>query len=89
MPKKSENEPRFFPRPEDFRAWLATHHATADSLWVGFYRRDSGLPSMTWQESVDEALCHGWIDGVRKRRDETSYTIRFTRRRPASIWRRN
>ncbi len=53
---------------------------------VGFYRRDSGLPSLTWQESVDEALCHGWIDGVRKRRDETSYTIRFTRRRPASIW---
>jgi uncharacterized protein YdeI (YjbR/CyaY-like superfamily) len=66
-------EPTFFANPADFRAWLEAHHATASELLVGFYKTGSGQPSITWLESVDEALCFGWIDGVRKRRDDTSY----------------
>jgi uncharacterized protein YdeI (YjbR/CyaY-like superfamily) len=62
------------------------NHATATELWVGFYKKDSGKPSITWPESVDEALCFGWIDGIRKGVDEISYQIRFTPRRRASIW---
>jgi uncharacterized protein YdeI (YjbR/CyaY-like superfamily) len=76
----------FFKTPAEFRKWLAKNHATAAELWVGFYKRDSGKPSITWPESVDEALCVGWIDGIRKNLDETSYTIRFTRRKTGSIW---
>jgi uncharacterized protein YdeI (YjbR/CyaY-like superfamily) len=76
----------FFATPADLRRWFAKHHATADLLWVGFYKRDTGRTSVTWQESVDEALCVGWIDGIRKRIDESSYKIRFTPRRPGSIW---
>lgn len=79
-------EPVFFAKPEQFRRWLAKRHVTADELLVGFHKTDSGLPSLTWPESVDEALCVGWIDGIRKRVDECSYTIRFTPRRPGSIW---
>jgi uncharacterized protein YdeI (YjbR/CyaY-like superfamily) len=78
--------PQFFQTPADFRTWLEKNHATATELWVGFYKRDSGNPSITWPESVDQALCFGWIDGVRKRVDETSYQIRFTPRRRGSIW---
>jgi uncharacterized protein YdeI (YjbR/CyaY-like superfamily) len=78
--------PKFFATPALFRAWLAKHHETADELLVGFHRKDSGKASITWPESVDEALCHGWIDGVRRGLDETSYTIRFTPRRARSIW---
>jgi uncharacterized protein YdeI (YjbR/CyaY-like superfamily) len=70
----------------DFRSWLDKNHATALRLWVGFYRKDSGKPSITWPESVDEALCFGWIDGIRKRVDAISYQIRFTPRRRGSIW---
>jgi uncharacterized protein YdeI (YjbR/CyaY-like superfamily) len=76
----------FFRRPADFRKWLERNHATARELLVGFHKKDSGKPSVTWQESVDEALCFGWIDGVRKRVDEASYTIRFTPRKPTSTW---
>ena len=76
----------FFPTPAAFRTWLTRHHAGADVLLVGFYKKDSGRPSITWPESVDEALCYGWIDGVRKGIDEVSYTIRFTPRRPGSTW---
>ncbi len=76
----------FFERQADWREWLTEHHGSAGELLVGFRKKGSGLPSMTWPESVDEALCHGWIDGVRKRIDETSYLIRFTPRRPGSIW---
>ena len=76
----------FFKTPAEFRKWLAKNHATAVELWVGFYKKDSGKPSITWPESVDEALCVGWIDGIRKNLDETSYTIRFTRRKAGSIW---
>ncbi|HEY7284128.1 MAG TPA: YdeI/OmpD-associated family protein [Vicinamibacterales bacterium] len=79
-------KPRFFKTPADFRAWLAKNHASADELLVGFYKKSSGRPSITWQESVDEALCAGWIDGVRRRIDDDSYSIRFTPRRKGSIW---
>src|SRR5262245_33945477 len=79
-------KPKFFRTPSAFRAWLAKHHATADALWVGFYKKGSGKPSMTWSESVDEALCFGWIDGIRKSIDAVSYTIRFTPRKSGSIW---
>ena len=79
-------KPRFFKTAADFGRWLAEHHATETELLVGFWKRDSGKPSMTWPESVDEALCVGWIDAVRKSIDEHSYTIRFTRRKPGSIW---
>jgi uncharacterized protein YdeI (YjbR/CyaY-like superfamily) len=78
--------PRFFAAPDEWRAWLARHHATAPELWVGFHKKDSGRPSITWPESVDQALCFGWIDGVRKRIDEASYVIRFTPRRKGSTW---
>jgi uncharacterized protein YdeI (YjbR/CyaY-like superfamily) len=76
----------YFKSPADFRKWLEKHHATKDELWVGFYKKDTGKPSLTWPESVDEALCFGWIDGIRKRVDEECYTIRFTPRRRGSIW---
>jgi uncharacterized protein YdeI (YjbR/CyaY-like superfamily) len=77
---------RFFATPNDFRAWLEKNHATADELWVGFHKKATGLPSITWPESVDEALCFGWIDGVRRSLDATSYAIRFSPRRPVSTW---
>ena len=82
MPPK----PTFFPTPADFRAWLEAHHDKFRELLVGFYKKDSGKPSITWPESVAVALCFGWIDGVRKSIDETSYTIRFTPRKPTSTW---
>jgi len=78
--------PRFFRAPSAFRAWLTKNHETTSELLVGFHKRGSGKPSLTWPESVDEALCFGWIDGVRKRLDDDSYTIRFTPRRKQSIW---
>ncbi|MFL5520769.1 MAG: YdeI/OmpD-associated family protein [Gemmatimonadales bacterium] len=78
--------PRFFATAAAFRAWLDTHHDRETELLVGFHKKGSGKPSMTWPESVDEALCYGWIDGVRRSLDEDSYTIRFTPRRPGSIW---
>jgi uncharacterized protein YdeI (YjbR/CyaY-like superfamily) len=79
-------KPTFFRSPAEFRAWLEEHHATARELLVGFYKTDSGTPSITWPESVDEALCFGWIDGVRRRVDDHSYTIRFTPRKTGSVW---
>jgi uncharacterized protein YdeI (YjbR/CyaY-like superfamily) len=78
--------PRFFRTPAAFRAWLDANHARATELLVGFHRKDSGRASLTWPESVDEALCYGWIDGVRRSIDEHSYSIRFTPRKPKSIW---
>lgn len=71
-----------------FRTWLSRWHAARDELWVGYWRKSTGRPSMTWEESVDEALCYGWIDGIRKRLDEEAYTIRFTPRRKNSNWSR-
>lgn len=78
--------PTFFESAPLFRAWLEANHSTAAELIVGFRKVGTGLPSMTWSESVDEALCFGWIDGVRKRIDDESYLIRFTPRRSGSIW---
>jgi uncharacterized protein YdeI (YjbR/CyaY-like superfamily) len=78
--------PIFFAAPTELRAWLEEHHATAREQWVGFYKVGSGRPSITWPESVDEALCYGWIDGLRKSIDDASYMIRFTPRKPTSIW---
>jgi len=84
--KAAPAAPRFFATPAAWRAWLERHHATGTELWVGFRRRGSGLPSITWPESVDEALCFGWIDGLRRSLDEAGYVIRFTPRKPKSIW---
>ena len=78
--------PTFFATPAEWRAWLEQHHATTPELLVGFHKKGSGKPSITWPESVDEALCFGWIDGVRKSIDDTSYTIRFTPRKRGSTW---
>ncbi|HSY52196.1 MAG TPA: YdeI/OmpD-associated family protein [Thermoanaerobaculia bacterium] len=79
-------EPHFFETPAAFRNWLEKNHSSASELLVGFHKRDSGKPSLTWPESVDQALCFGWIDGVRKRIDDVSYSIRFTPRKSASNW---
>lgn len=79
-------KPTFFKDQIAFRKWLEKHNSKASELLVGFHKVGSGKPSMTWPESVDQALCFGWIDGVRKRTDDTSYTIRFTPRKPTSIW---
>lgn len=78
--------PTFFEVPEQFRRWLKEHHATASELWVGFHKKGSGRSSLTWPESVDEALCFGWIDGIRKSLGDDSYVIRFTPRKKGSIW---
>lgn len=79
-------EPTFFADQHQFRKWLIKNYKKETELLVGFYKTSSGKPSMTWPESVDQALCFGWIDAVRRSRDEESYTIRFTRRKPDSIW---
>ncbi|HXT61436.1 MAG TPA: YdeI/OmpD-associated family protein [Pyrinomonadaceae bacterium] len=79
-------KPRFFKTPAAFRKWLAANHDKSKELWVGFYKKETGKPSITWPESVDEALCFGWIDGIRKKFDEESYVIRFTPRKKESIW---
>ena len=79
-------KPRFFKTPAAFRKWLEKNAATKSELIVGYYKVGSGRPSMTWPESVDEALCFGWIDGIRRRIDEEAYQIRFTPRKPTSTW---
>jgi uncharacterized protein YdeI (YjbR/CyaY-like superfamily) len=79
-------KPKFFRTAGYFRHWLQHHHDSAPELLVGFHKVTSGRPSITWTESVDEALCFGWIDGVRRRLDAASYSVRFTPRRPGSIW---
>jgi len=75
-----------FKSAASFRAWLKKNHASATELQVGFYKKSSGKPGMTYQESIDEALCFGWIDGIIRKLDEYSYTHRFTPRKPSSIW---
>ncbi|HST12974.1 MAG TPA: YdeI/OmpD-associated family protein [Terriglobales bacterium] len=84
--KSPAAKPIFFATPTDFRAWLEKNHAIELELSVGFHKRDSGKPSITWPESVDAALCYGWIDGVRNSIDAVSYRIRFTPRKPTSTW---
>jgi uncharacterized protein YdeI (YjbR/CyaY-like superfamily) len=79
-------EPIYFASPEEFRAWLEAHHETEKELLVGYHKKGTGKPTMTWPESVDEALCYGWIDGVRRSVDDERYMIRFTPRKARSIW---
>lgn len=79
-------KPQFFATPQEFRVWLNKNHKTATELSVGFYKVKSGKASMSWSESVDQALCFGWIDGVRNSIDDESYRIRFTPRKKDSIW---
>ena len=79
-------QPEFFSSPEKFRQWLERNHDSATELFLGFHKKSSGKKSITYAEALDEALCFGWIDGVRKSFDETSYTIRFTPRKRGSIW---
>ncbi len=78
--------PFFFASQDEFRAWLERNHGSETELFVGFYKAGSGKQNMTWSQSVDQALCFGWIDGVRKSIDDISYCIRFTPRKPGSNW---
>src|SRR5207247_3249774 len=77
---------KYFKSAHDFRRWLEKNHAITQELWVGYHKKSSRQPSITWPESVDEALCFGWIDGIRKSVDDLRYTSRFTPRRRGSIW---
>ena len=79
-------EPAFFATEADFRRWLAANHATAPELLVGFWKKSSGKASIDWPQARDQALCFGWIDGIRKSLGDDAYTIRFTPRRKGSIW---
>ena len=79
-------KPVYFKDQFEFRQWLAENHADKNELLVGFYKISTGKPSMTWSESVDQAICYGWIDGIRKTVDAESYCIRFTPRKPTSTW---
>ena len=78
--------PHFFASPAEFREWLRENHAVATELWVGYHKKKTGRPSLTWEQSVEQALCFGWIDGIRKPVDEERFTIRFTPRKPKSGW---
>ena len=79
-------EIKFFKTPEQLRRWISNNYNIEDELWIGFYKKATGKQSITWPEAVDEALCFGWIDGIRKRIDDISYKIRFTPRRQNSNW---
>lgn len=79
-------KPSFFPSAAGFRGWLDRHHASAAELLAGFHKKESGRGGITYPEALDAALCYGWIDGVRKRFDAESYTVRFTPRKPGSLW---
>jgi uncharacterized protein YdeI (YjbR/CyaY-like superfamily) len=88
MPEVSRNQIKFFKSARELRRWFERHHESVKELWVGYHKKDTGIASITWPESVDEALCFGWIDGIRKSVDGGSYTSRFTPRRPTSVWSR-
>lgn len=75
-----------FETPADLRTWLERNHGERDALWVGYWKKTTGRLSITWEESVDVALCFGWIDGIRQRIDDEAYTVRFTPRRRGSTW---
>ena len=79
-------EPRFFATQSELRKWFQTHHQTETEIWIGYYKKATGIPSIDWPQSVDEAICFGWIDGIRRKIDEKSYKIRFTPRNPKSHW---
>lgn len=76
----------FFASPAEWGAWLAENHATSNGVWLKFFKKASGLKSISYAEALDEALCHGWIDGQRKPFDATAYLVKFTPRRPKSLW---
>jgi uncharacterized protein YdeI (YjbR/CyaY-like superfamily) len=82
----TESDPIFFRNPAEYRKWLEKNHATAKELWIGYYKKATGKPSLTWEQTVDESLCFGWIDGIRKSIDEVSFKQRVTPRRPTSVW---
>ena len=86
MATTDSQKPRFFGTPAALGAWFAKNAAAESELFVDFHKRGSGHASITWPESEDEALCVGWVDGVRKSIDEDAYKIRFTPRKPTSIW---
>jgi uncharacterized protein YdeI (YjbR/CyaY-like superfamily) len=86
--KGSESDPIFFKGPHEFRKWLAKNHDKADELWIGYWKKSTGKPSLTWPQTVDEVLCFGWIDGIRKSIDADSFKQRVTPRRAKSIWSR-
>lgn len=85
-PGRSPDDPLFFPTPADLRAWLEANHDRVDEIWIGLYKKATGRPSVTWPEVVDQLLCYGWIDGIRKSRDAESYIHRVTPRRKGSTW---
>jgi uncharacterized protein YdeI (YjbR/CyaY-like superfamily) len=86
MVKLVPHDVRFLASPAELRDWFDANHETADELWLGYWKKATGRPSLTWSEAVDEALCVGWIDGVRQRLDDVSHAQRFTPRRKGSIW---
>jgi len=86
MKPGSESKPLFFKSPGEYRRWLEKNHESAKELWIGFWKKATGKPSLTWQQVVDESLCFGWIDGIRKSIDEDSFKQRVTPRRKTSIW---
>ena len=86
MTTGSESKPLFFKSPEEYRRWLEKNHESAKELWIGFWKKATGKPSVTWQQVVDESLCFGWIDGIRKSIDADSFKQRVTPRRATSIW---
>ena len=86
MPSPPKSSLVFFPTPNDFRKWLAKNHDKEEVLQVGYYKKATGKPSVTWEETVDQALCFGWIDGIRHAIDEECYTVRFTPRKKGSNW---
>ncbi|MDN5200339.1 YdeI/OmpD-associated family protein [Fulvivirgaceae bacterium BMA10] len=79
-------EPTFFEKQADLREWFEKNHNKVEALWVGYYKKGTGIPSIDWSQSVDEAICFGWIDGIRKKIDDQTYKIRFTPRKPRSHW---
>jgi len=85
-PTKTQPNPIFFAKPSELHTWLEKNHDKASEIWVGFHKKSSGKPSITWPESVDEALCFGWIDSVRRSVNDTSYANRFTKRKARSTW---
>ncbi len=84
--KGSESNPLFFKSQAEYRSWLEKHHDKSAELWIGFWRKSTGKPSLTWEQVVDESLCFGWIDGIRKSIDADSFKQRVTPRRSTSIW---
>ncbi|WP_462186290.1 YdeI/OmpD-associated family protein [Frankia sp. CcWB2] len=86
MSSSPEPKATYFADPDEWRSWLEANHETAGEAWVGFYKKGAGRTGITWAQAVDEALCVGWIDGRRQRVDEQHYVIRFTRRKPGSVW---